>query len=234
MSAKLTKTAAALAGLALLAGCGNDTDQLATGKLLRTAGSQVLSQVTPGGKKPAAAPTDPAAGAQAEAQLASAALQSLPGPVMLGTLSSMGGTTVLGMVGQNGARRSYQTPTKQMVVTEGGMVIATRGLGHDLQSADVAQNAALIRAGRAGSSNRTMRYLDGEWTERPLPMSCTIAPQGAIALGAGISATKVVETCEGAGLRVENNYLLRGGQIIASRQWLGPQLGYIDLKVLRN
>lgn len=225
---------ALMLALGALAGCGNDASQLATGTLLRGAATQVVSGVTGrlGGAETAT--PDPAAAAQAEAQLASAALQSLPGPVMLGTLPSMGGTTALGLVGQNGARRSYQTPTDQMIVTEGGLVIATRGLGHDLQSAETGALGGLIRNARAGQGRRVMRYLDGEWVERPLTLDCEVTPQGSVALGAGISARKVVETCRSGALEVENSYLLRGGRIIASEQWIGPMVGAIELKVLRD
>lgn len=224
--------ALALAGAALLglAGCGNDKDQLMSLNTLKQVSAELKGSIG-GSKAPAPSPQQQAA---AQAQLAAAALRSLPGPVMLGTWEATGVTTVLGLQGQNGSKRSYATPDQQGVVMERGLMVATRGLGHDLQSANTGNSASLIRARRAGHSNRTHYYLDAIHQERPLPLSCDIASAGAVSAG-GVSGTQMTETCTGGGVKITNSYIVsNGGRIMASRQWIGPNAGYMALQVLRD
>lgn len=221
---------ALLAGLALV-GCGNDTGGLETLSVLRAAGGDLVGAVTPG-RKPAAAPATPEQQAEAMAKRAASALRTIQGPVIMANIPVMGGTAILGGIGESNGVRTYATPSEQQMMLRGGVLTGTRGLGRDLMSADTAAAGALIRAARAGTAPRVQRYLDGDWRERPLNLTCEIRPQGAIAAG-GISGTRVTETCTGGGAKIENSYVVAGGQIVASRQWLGPDMGYAEIQVLR-
>jgi hypothetical protein len=42
-----------------------------------------------------------------------------------------------------------------------------------------------------------------------------------------------VENCEGHGTSFQNSYMVQGGQIAVSRQWIGPALGYVTIQTLR-
>ncbi|WP_415639263.1 YjbF family lipoprotein [Paracoccus nototheniae] len=136
----------------------------------------------------------------------------------------LGRTQVLAMTGQNGAMRTYMTPSDESVILRGGMLIGTRGLGRDLSVAEPGTEA-LIRAGQSGRGTRIMRYLAGDGLERPLQFSCTTAP--------GPNPGTMVESCEGHGATFQNNYVVQGGQIPVSRQWVGPGMGYATIQTLR-
>ena len=84
---------------------------------------------------------------------------------------------------------------------------------------------SLIRAGAAGTGTRIMRYFAGDGIERPLQFTCTV--------GAGPAPGVTVENCEGHGTTFQNSYMVQGGQIAVSRQWIGPALGYVTIQTLR-
>ena len=43
----------------------------------------------------------------------------------------------------------------------------------------------------------------------------------------------MLESCAGHGVAFQNNYLVQGGRITVSRQWIGPALGYVTIQELR-
>lgn len=214
----------ALIALALLglAACGNangKADQASPS--LTSAARQAITQALPGGKSgetPAAAPKTPA-------EMSAEALRVNPGPLILVGLENRGSTQVMAMTGQNGSSRTYMTPNEQALILRDGLLVGTRGLGHDLSVAE-AQTEPLIRAGAAGQGTRVMRYYTGDGLETPLQFECQT--------GAGPKAGVLVENCTGHGVTFENSYITQGGSIQVSRQWIGPNLGYVTIQTLRN
>ncbi|HRO14954.1 MAG TPA: YjbF family lipoprotein [Paracoccus sp. (in: a-proteobacteria)] len=217
MSGHIGRGAAAIALLAALAGCGNMGNEgpSALG-MTRQALGQIAAERA-AARTPAPAP-DPA-------RMAAEALSVNKGPLILAGLESLNTTQVLALTGENGGMRTYMTSNEQALILRGGMVVGTRGLGNDLSVAEAGQAAALIRAGRSGSAQRIMRYYTGDGLERPLVFDCTIGP--------GPKAGVMVEDCQGHGARFQNSYLVSGGGIGVSRQWIGPGLGYVTIQTLR-
>ena len=210
------RAALATALLAVLAGCGNMAEeQSMSGKLIQYARQEVASRR---GDKAPAPPPDPA-------QMAATALRVNKGPLILVGLERMGTTQVLAMTGENGDRRTYMTKKEQALILRNGMLSGTRGLGHDLSVAEMDGSAALIRAGRSGQAGRVMRYWTGDGLERPLRLDCAVAP--------GPKAGVMTETCQNGPLKIQNSYLVQGGRITVSRQWIGPDLGYATIQELR-
>ena len=212
-----------LALLGAVAACGNGGDDGSTTGfgLARQAVGQIAASAGVGDGK-----AEPAQPAKSPEQMAAEALRVNPGPLILVGLESQGRSQVMAMTGQNGDMRTFMTPSEQAVILRGGMLVGTKGLGHDLSVAEADASAALIRARRSGQVSRTMRYLVGDGLERPLPMDCTISP--------GPNAGVMVEDCRAAGgVAIQNSYLPQGGSIPVSRQWIGPDLGYITIQVLR-
>lgn len=210
---KLTLAAGLLAGVAA---CGNNE---ATGPLeilAQTAG-QVVAERRADGSQPAA-PAKSSQNAIAEA------LRVNPGPLIQAGFEGLDRTQIMAMTGQNGALRTYMTPAEEALILRGGMLVGTRGLGHDLSVAEP-QTESLIRAGASGSGTRVMRYYTGDGLERPLQFACTV--------GAGPRPGVTVENCEGHGTSFQNSYMVQGGQIAVSRQWIGPNLRYVTIQTLR-
>ncbi|TMV90845.1 YjbF family lipoprotein [Thioclava sp. BHET1] len=213
----------------LLAACSHDSagiqEKKSGGVKMVTS---ALGKVLPGKKETAAqaAPSDPNA-------LAAAALQSLKGPVVMVTFEANKTPMIGAMRGENGTMRTYQTPSNRAFVMRNGLLAGTRGFGRDLMSADTQAADRLIRSTTAGTAQRVYRYLDGGGAERPLPVSCTITPGATVDIGP-VKARQVAEHCEGSGARLDMSYLVAGGTILQSRQWVGPGLGYVTIQQLRN
>ena len=206
--------------IAGLAACGNDD----TGN---NANPLLIAAQTAGGALSGL--RDSQAGADAPAprtpeQMAAEALRVNPAPLIMVGFETLGRTQVMAMTGQNGAVRTYMAPSQEALILRDGMLIGTRGLGHDLSVAEP-QTEPLIRAGRAGSARRVMRYYSGDGLERPLVFDCTTGP--------GPRAGVILESCEGHGARFQNSFMPQGGHLPVSRQWAGPELGYVTIQVLR-
>ncbi len=210
------KITLAAALLVMLAGCGNDDRGIGPlGTLVKTAG-QVVAE-----RRAADQPTAPA---KSPEEAAAEALRVNPGPLIQAGFEGLNRTQVMAMTGQNGAMRTYMTPAEEALILRNGLLVGTRGLGHDLSVAEP-QTEPLIRAGAAGSGTRIMRYFAGDGVERPLQFACTV--------GAGPNPGVTVENCEGHGVTFQNSYMVQGGQIAVSRQWIGPALGYVTIQTLR-
>ncbi len=170
-------------------------------------------------------------------QIAAAALASFAGPLMLVSLEAQGQTTVMGLYGENGNMRTYALPSEQSIILRDGILAGTRGFGFDVMSADTDAVAALILGRKAGVAAKVQRYLDADSVERPLPMECTVARgEGSEFEVAGkrYRGTQMAEICSFQGQAVASGYLVSdAGAVLASRQWIGPELGYVTLQVLR-
>ena len=210
-----------VAALATLGACSNGTadegDLGPLGALASVAGDVVASRGSRGDETPAAPPKSPA-------EAAAEALRVNPAPLIQAGFETLGRTQVMAMTGQNGAMRTYMTPAEEALILRNGMLIGTRGLGHDLSVAEP-QTETLIRSGRSGNGKRVMRYFSGDGLERPLQFDCSV--------GAGPNPGVMVEDCSGHGLSFQNSYMGQGGQIAVSRQWIGPTLGYVTIQTLR-
>ncbi|MBM3603828.1 MAG: YjbF family lipoprotein [Alphaproteobacteria bacterium] len=212
---KIMLAAAALAGLGACGNGGADEGGASPlGVLAQTATQVAAARRAEAAPAPAGGPRD----AVAEA------LRVNPGPLIQAGFENLGRTQIMAMTGQNGAMRTYMTPAEEALILRNGLLVGTRGLGHDLSVAEAGTEAA-IRAGASGQGSRTMRYFAGDGLERPLQFACSVGP--------GPSAGVVVESCEGHGITFQNNYMVQGGQIPVSRQWIGPGLGYVTVQTLR-
>jgi hypothetical protein len=209
------KIAAAAALLGGLAACGNEGQGVFTQTVQQVVGERVARSQ---------APAQPAAPARSDAERAAEALRVNPAPLIQVGFEALGQTQVMAMTGQNGAMRTYMTPSEEALILRGGMLIGTRGLGRDLSVAEPGTEA-LIRAGQSGEGSRVMRYLEGDGLERPLRFACTVAP--------GPQAGLMVESCRGHGTSFQNSYAVQAGQIPVSRQWVGPGTGYVTIMTLR-
>lgn len=217
MNRKMTRAALGAALLAMLAACGNMGSDGSVAGMLATVAKQTAAKAR--GEDAANTPApDPSA-------MAAEALRVNSGPLIMVGLERMGTTQVLAMTGQNAGARTYMTKNEQALILRGGMLAGTRGLGHDLSVAEMSGSAALIRAGRNGQARRVMRYWTGDGLERPMSFDCQIGP--------GPKAGVIVESCQNGPATFQNNYIVQGGRVTVSRQWVGPDLGYVTIQELR-
>jgi hypothetical protein len=215
----------ALAALAALAACGNQTDQ---GVFLKKVSSGELKK-------------SGQAGAASPEQIAAAVQASLDGtdlPVALAVIEGRNATAILTRIEQNGDYDTWGTPDRRTVTTRGGIVTATRGLGNDLMSSNTGTSLAMISRRKSGSTTRVMRHLDGENKTVELVLDCQYAKAGSKQLTAGelknVAVTQMTENCSSGATSFSNLYMVDGrGRPLQSRQWLSPTSGYIVIQLLR-
>jgi hypothetical protein len=215
----LGKTLTALLALTALTACGNEGS---TGGDPFTIAAQTA--ITAVAARRDAAEAAPQTAPKSAGERAAEALRVNPGPLITAGFESLGKTQIMAMTAQNGAMRTYMTPSEEALILRNGMLIGTRGLGNDLSVAEPGTEP-LIRAGRAGQATRIMRIYSGDGLERPLTFDC--------AVGAGPNPGVMVEDCKGHGTSFQNSFMVQGGQIPVSRQWMGPGLGYVTIQTLR-
>ncbi|QFT48698.1 hypothetical protein FIU97_19080 (plasmid) [Roseivivax sp. THAF40] len=124
------------------------------------------------------------------------------------------------------------------IATRNGLIVATRSLGNDLMSADVAGSVAALQ-GRDGGEYypRFHTLLDGEYQPQFTSYQCIIENREAeplAILDRTYSAIRLDEVCTTPGKTVTNTYWVdRDGGMLRSRQWIGEDVQYIQTERLK-
>ena len=205
----------ALAGLAgLLAACGTER-----GEVFPAIAGAARSALALGGPAP-----------DLRTQLTPQVLAAIDGPLILVEIPEAPSQAGLSVAGTNGGYVTWAAENSTLVITRGGVVTGTRGLGFDLMNTDLGGTLAAIASG-GGSSTRVHRFLDGEGKVLARSFACHLSTTGhevVRLVTAALEASRVSETCEGAlGGRFVNDYWVAGGEVIKSKQWISPQIGYM-------
>jgi len=141
---------------------------------------------------------------------------------------------------------AFQTPRDAIVwrsldgntiTTAGGLLRNTRGFGTDLHSLETAPLQRALSGGEPAEYSRLFRGIDGLDQVETHRLYCQLQPEireSVDILGRAYDTQRYRETCRVQGRDApifENTYWQgRGGTIWQSRQWAGPDLGYIDLE----
>lgn len=118
-----------------------------------------------------------------------------------------------------------------------GVLVATRGLGEDMVSASGGPALTAVRAKRAGQGGKRQVYsaLDNKPVE--MNFACAVDDLGetTIVIVERRHPTRHLrETCELKGGTIVNDYWVdsRGATVWQSRQWSGPNIGYVTMRQL--
>ena len=111
-----------------------------------------------------------------------------------------------------------------------GILVGTRGLGHDLMVADTAPLARALAAG-GGSYERVQRFLSSDNQPVFETLSCRLSPGTGANRGTGATGLRpFAENCRKNNAEISNIYWLdRAGTIQYSTQWAGDGIGYMDI-----
>ncbi len=167
-----------------------------------------------------------------------AAMNATDAPLILVAISGRNVVSVMQKIETNGPYDTYGTSDRRSITLKRGILTASRGLGEDIMSSDVAPVLSLVTNRRAGSAQRVHRYLDGENVIVPLEATCTVRPGGRVRVVAGDlnrEAIAVTEDCRAQTTEFQNSYQVDvvSGRILQSRQWISPMNGYIVIQSLR-
>ncbi|MEJ8562005.1 YjbF family lipoprotein [Yoonia sp. GPGPB17] len=130
---------------------------------------------------------------------------------------------ILSLVNTNQGVETYLTADGVSISLQDGLVVATRGFGFDLMTADVSEVAARLRHDM-GNAVRIHRYLDGENQIIAQSFRCDLQFHDAL------SAT---ETCKSSKVSFTNSYTFNeSGRITESKQWVSPEIGLLEVQEL--
>lgn len=113
-----------------------------------------------------------------------------------------------------------------------GVLVTTRGFGGDLLSTSVELQDGHLGP-LPGAVVQQIRVSDNR--KRALYLSCDMAdlgPEPVVILGKTHATRHLQQRCEGGGGRVVNDFWTdaRAGMIWQSRQWAGPEVGYLRVQ----
>jgi hypothetical protein len=160
--------------------------------------------------------------------------EALSGPQMHVQISSRGAAALLSRVAVNKDVETWLAVDNISLSFRQGILVATRGLGFDLMGAD-AQNSLDAIAGQGPEVyRRQMRYLTGDNHSTYLTAGCSIVSVGAETVD-GQRLQKFEEQCQARQNRFTNLYWQNGsGQIVQSKQWVSPQIGYMTTNLRKK
>lgn len=133
---------------------------------------------------------------------------------------------------RNGDVVTWRTSDNTTMSFEQGVVVSTRGLGDDLMGADIGHTLAALRGGAGDWGPRLNGYMNGEYQPYFMTFQCrrTATRSDVVQIaGAAIGTTRTDEVCLNDERQIENTYWRNGnGQMVKSRQWVSPGVGYME------
>lgn len=161
---------------------------------------------------------------------------AIDGPLLFARVPESGAEAGLTLLRENGDERIWVTQDGRTLTFRAGVLVATRGLGRDLMSADLGEVRAALDGG-AARATRVHRYLDGEGHEVIRAYVCDYARRDGTAetLFGSSPATRIDETCHGLHQDFANVYWIdRAGQMRAARHWVGPEVGPLETQLVKD
>ncbi len=223
-------TAALLVLVALLAGCGND--QKPSSLPIKAIVQAQIAKLKGGGQ---AAPTGPVAEPDG-ATLAEGrrVLQEGGQPVIAVTDRGLGLATFMVPLGSNSGVITWANPEYQTIAMRDGVILATRGFGADLMSAEAPTTERLFTG--TGAHRRVYYVLDGADQTQKLMFDCQLSVsknETIQVLGLGYETKKVEEACVGGRGNLTNTYWFdENGTIRQSRQARIPGAENMQLQAI--
>lgn len=218
-----TRLGAVLVCLLLTAACGNDPNA-------QNVSLDLFRQIREA--RNAEPPSPPTQAAVARA------LAETQGPMELVTREDNNGWSLMLRIEENRGYETFGSSDRRSVTMRGGILTASRGLGGDLMSSDISQIAPLVAARKPGKATRVMRFIGDEDQTAEIRFSCTLSVGESMPVKSGAldtTARQVTETCTTSAREITNVYLVDGrGRAVSSKQWMGPQIGYLLTQTLRR
>lgn len=178
----------------------------------------------------------PGAAPDVRAQISRAQVDRSTQPLLLAEIPALNAAATMVPLGSRDGVVTWRTADDVALSFRDGIVIASRGLGFDLISADVAGTLAALDGGRQSGYSRLLTLLDGEGQTLFRAFLCEMGPPRAETIGivgASFATIRRDETCHSTGLTVENSYWRDAdGTMRRARQWLSPGAGLLTTERL--
>jgi hypothetical protein len=158
------------------------------------------------------------------------AVAAEPSAYRLVQINALGLQEVARVIQENGDEITLAFQSGPTAAYDGGVLVATRGLGADLMTIDSAGVLQALRAG-GGTLTRRMETLTAQDEVLTDSFRCTIVPAGTETVSLGVreaTLRRFDEECRSASLVFNNIYWLGdAGEIVSSRQYVSPTVAYL-------
>ena len=217
----LTRAAAVVAALALLAACGNDKGS--ANPVVAAVGQMAKTTLAKG--KKGAAPAGQAAAPVGRAELAAAGQ-----PILRIRSKALGQDAFLTIVDTKGDVVTWTAQGQANFSLRDGVLIQTRGVMFDLMSAQAPSVAQL----KGGEPYQRIYYFlgpDDAGTRRTYDCStATVGRETIEVLGKSHDTLHVTETCTRPNGKLTNDFWIEGDMIRKSRQWASNGVTYLEFE----
>lgn len=160
--------------------------------------------------------------------------QAQNGPQMRVQIRSRGADATLLRVASNDDVVTWLTVDNISLSFRQGVLVATRGLGHDLMGADASATLGAFEGLGDPVYRRQMRYLTADNQTTYLMASCEMARVADEAIKDKVLA-RFDEKCIARQHSFTNIYWKNeDGVIVDSRQWVSPEIGYIRNSIMEQ
>lgn len=165
--------------------------------------------------------------------LTPAILDEIRQPYLLVEIPSRQASASRTLFHQRGSIQDWRGADGISIILQDDVLVATRGVGADLLSADPVP-PAVLRASRSEAYTRVYRHMDTENRLVTESYRCSTAPGGAALvdlIARQVATRRIIETCRGANdaqLPVINQYWVgtSDGLMSKSRQWVSQSVEY--------
>jgi hypothetical protein len=169
---------------------------------------------------------------QARDVVTRALINTVQVPLLLADFSAKSTSFTLRQYSLNNSVQTWKSRDGVSLSFRQGVLVATRGLGDDLMSADVSNTLGMLASDpHTEYYTRFQTYLDGEYQSRFRSFQCqeTGTKQEIISIfGKEHQTTRTEETCFSLSIEISNIYW-RGvdGLLWKTKQWVSPSIGYL-------
>ncbi|MEQ6202802.1 YjbF family lipoprotein [Sulfitobacter sp. HNIBRBA2951] len=136
----------------------------------------------------------------------------------------------------------WESSDRAQVFLRNGVVVGTRGIGGDIIAAGAKSTVHAVRNRVQSSGIRSFVVSDGDNTTTDYQFRCEVANLGSeniIVANQRLATDHLQERCVGGSSgrdELRNDFWVQRstGQVRKSRQWMGPRVGYFEIKLLKN
>ena len=224
-------TSLALGAVVVLAGCSGGTDTQGT----QSAQFKTIYDAYRAGRQQAAVPAP---------TITREVIDSLTVPALEVTIEDRNATAFLVPYSERrdagpGLLRTWRSANDVQITLRDGVIATTRGIAFDIGSVDADTAVEAINARRPISGNHTLYVKNGDNGIDEIALDCemrTVGHENLEIVGRSFPVVHLQENCTGWKGVVAFDYWVdeRDATVWQSRQWSGPDLGYVTTRLLKK
>lgn len=165
-------------------------------------------------------------------------IEAMSGPTLAGHLLARDVWSGMTLAFSSGGYDHYHTADGIGLVFRSDVMVSTRGINGDLFASDMSGTLRALAGRNSGRYQKSMRFLTPLSGFTDASLTCELRRgevESFVIARQTYSARRYTENCILGDTTIENHFFRdASGAILRSRQWIGPEGGYIDLYRLKR